>query len=123
MNVRALRTTLRTAHLLAFGTLYGGHVYSISVQRLWPALFATLASGGALMLLEIYRTPIWLGQVRGVATLAKIGLVAAVAAYWDSRLWLLTVAAIIGGVVSHMPGRYRYYSLIYGRPIGEQERG
>jgi hypothetical protein len=123
MNVRALRTTLRTAHLLAFGTLYGGHVYSISVQRLWPALLATLASGGALMGLEIYRTPTWLGQVRGVATLVKIGLVAAVALYWNSRLWLLTAAAIIGGVVSHMPGRYRYYSLIYGRPIGEQERG
>jgi hypothetical protein len=75
------------------------------------------------MALEIYRTPIWLGQVRGVATLTKIGLVAAVAVYWDARLWLLTAAAIIGGVVSHMPGRYRYYSLIHGHPVGAQERG
>lgn len=123
MNVRTLRTTLRTAHLLAFGALYGGHVYSISGQRLWPALLATVATGAALMALEIYRTPIWLNQIRGVATLVKIGLVAAVAVYWDARLWLLTAAVIIGGVVSHMPGRYRYYSLIYGRPVGEQERG
>ncbi len=123
MNVRALRTTLRTAHLLAFGALYGGHVYTIPAERLWPALLATVASGGALMGLEIYRTPIWLGQVRGVATLVKIGLVAAVAVYWNGRLWLLTAAVIIGGVVSHMPGRYRYYSLIYGRSIGEDERG
>lgn len=122
-GVRVIRTTLRTAHLLAFGTLYGGHVYSIPAQRLLPALLATLASGGALMALEIYRTPLWLGQVRGLATLVKIGLVAAVAVYWDSRLWLLSAAAITGGVVSHMPGRYRYYSLLHGHPVGEQERG
>jgi hypothetical protein len=122
-GVRVIRTTLRTAHLLAFGTLYGGHVYNLPAQRLWPAMLATVASGGTLMALEIYRTPVWLGQVRGMATLVKIGLVAAVAVYWDQRLWLLTAAVIIGGVVSHMPGRYRYYSLIYGHPIGEPERG
>ena len=122
-GVRVIRTTLRTAHLLAFGTLYGGHVYSIPALRLWPALLATVASGAALMALEIVRTPLWLCQVRGVATLVKIGLVVGVAAYWDLRLWLLTAAAIIGGVVSHMPGRYRYYSLIHGHPVGEQERG
>jgi hypothetical protein len=118
-GVRAIRTTLRTAHLLAFGTLYGGHVYRLPAQRLWPALLATVASGAALMALEIYRTPLWLGQVRGVATLVKIGLIVAVAVYWDSRLWLLTAAAIIGGVVSHMPGRYRYYSFVHG-PNGER---
>jgi hypothetical protein len=123
-GVRAIRTTLRTAHLLAFGALYGGHVYSLPAQRLWPALLATVASGGALMALEIYRTPVWLGQIRGVATLVKIGLVAAIAVYWESRLWLLTAAAIIGAVVSHMPGRFRYYSFVHGHsPIGEQERG
>ncbi len=122
-GVRVIRTTLRTAHLLAFGTLYGGHVYNLPAQRLWPAMLATVASGGTLMALEIYRTPVWLGQVRGMATLVKIGLVAAVAVYWDQRLWLLTAAVIIGGVVSHLPGRYRYYSLIYGHPIGEPERG
>ena len=122
-GVRVIRTSLRTAHLLAFGALYGGHVYGIPAQRLWPALLATVASGGALVALEIYRTPLWLGQVRGLATLVKIGLVVAAAVYWDSRLWLLTTAAIIGGVASHMPGRYRYYSFVHGHPIGEQERG
>ena len=122
-GVRAIRTSLRTTHLLAFGSLYGGHIYGIEPSRLVPALLATLATGGVLMALEMYRTPLWLGQVRGVATLVKIALVAAVAGYWGHRVWLLTIAAIIGGVVSHMPGRYRYYSLIHGRPIGTEERG
>jgi hypothetical protein len=75
------------------------------------------------MALELYRTPLWLVQVRGLATLAKIALVAAVAVCWDFRIVLLTTAVVIGTVVSHMPGRYRYYSVIHGRAIGVQESG
>jgi len=122
-GVRPLRTTLRTAHLIAFGTLYGGHVYGLPAERLWPALLATVGTGGALTGLEVYRLPLWLFQLRGVATLMKIVLVAAVAVCWPCRVWLLTAAIIIGGVASHMPGRYRYYSIIHRRVIGEQESG
>ncbi len=121
--VRPLRTGLRTAHLLAFGALYGGHLYALPAERLWPALVATVASGGALMCLELWRLPMWVVQLRGVATLAKIGLVAMVAVCWPWRVWLLTTAIIIGGVSSHMPGRYRYYSLVHRRVVGGQESG
>ena len=109
-GVRALRTTLRTAHLVSFGALYGGHLYGVPAERLWPALLATVATGGAFMSLEIYCTPLWLAQLRGVATLVKIALVAA-------------VAIIIAGVASHMPGRYRYYSVLHGRVVGDQDAG
>lgn len=122
-GVRPLRTTLRTAHLIAFGTLYGGHVYGVTADRLLPALLATVATGGLLMALEVYRLPLWLVQLRGVATLAKILLVAAVAVWWDLRIVFLTTAIIIGGVSSHMPGRYRYYSIVHRRVVGEQEAG
>ncbi len=120
---RAMRTTLRTAHVAAFSILYGGHVYGVAAQSLRPALLATIVSGGALMALEAYRTPLWLVQVRGLATFAKIALVAAVAACWDFRVALLTAAVVVGTIVSHMPGRYRYYSVIHGRAVGAQESG
>jgi len=122
-GVRPLRTTLRTAHLIAFGMLYGGHIYGIPAERLHVALFATLGTGAAFMALEMYRTPLWLIQIRGLATIAKIILVAAVALFWDVRVWLLTAAIIVGSVSSHMPGRYRYYSILHGRAIGSQESG
>ena len=98
-------------------------MYGIEPALLQPALVATLVSGGALTALELYRTPAWLVQVRGVATFAKIVLVAAVAVFWEARLALLTAAIVIGGVVSHMPGRYRYYSVLHRRVIGDNERG
>ncbi len=122
-GVRTIRSTLRTAHLIAFGALYGGHVYGVAPERLHTALLATIASGGALMTLEIIRNHIWPVQIRGIATLVKIALVASVALSWDSRVWILTAVIVIGGVVSHMPSRYRYYSVVHKRVVGGQERG
>jgi len=120
---RPLRTTLRTTHLLAFGALYGGHVFDIAPERLLPALAAVLASGGAFMLFEIWRAPIWLVQVRGVATYAKLGLLLSVPAFWAERVWILSAIVVIGTVVSHMPSRYRYYSLLHRRVMNGGEKG
>jgi hypothetical protein len=121
--VRALRTGLRTLHLIAIAALYGGHVYGASPADLVPALGATVATGGLFMLLEIYRAPIWLLQVRGVATLIKLGLIVCIALAWDLRIPILTAAIAIGAVSSHMPGRWRYYSLLHGRVVGPRDQG
>jgi hypothetical protein len=118
-----LRTTLRTAHLIAAGALYGGHVYGVDAERLVPALAAVLATGGAFMALEVYQASIWLVQIRGVATLVKLVLVAAVAPFWELRVPLLTLAVIVGGVSSHMPGRWRYHSVLHGEVVGPRESG
>ena len=120
---RILRTTLRTAHLIATGALYGGHVYGVEAERLVPALVAVLATGGAFLGLEVYQASVWLIQVRGVATLVKLALVAAVALFWEFRVPLLTLTVIIGGVSSHMPGQWRYYSVLHGRVVGPRESG
>ena len=122
-GVRLVRTVLRTAHLVAFGALYGGHVYDVPRTELHAALGWTVATGAALMGLELYRTPVWLWQIRGLATLVKIALVAAVALWWDARVGLLTLAIVVGGVSSHMPGKYRYYSIKHRRVIGGRESG
>jgi hypothetical protein len=120
---RLLRTALRTAHLIAAGALYGGHVYGVEAERLVPALAGVLATGGAFLAIEVYQASVWLVQIRGVATLVKLALVAAVAVFWELRVLLLTLAVIVGGVSSHMPGRWRYHSVIHGRVVGSQESG
>jgi hypothetical protein len=122
-NVRFWRTLLRTAHLISFGALYGGHVHGIPVERLATALAATVGTGTALMLLEVAGAPIWLAQVRGVATMLKIGLVVLVQARPGLAIPVLTLTIVIGAVSSHMPGRFRYYSLLHGRVVGPREKG
>jgi hypothetical protein len=103
--------------------LYGGHVHGVEPERLVPALVGTLASGSALAALDVWRAPIWLVQVRGLATYLKLGLVASVAVLWEWRVALLTLALAVGAVVSHMPGRFRYHSLLHGRAVGPRDLG
>ena len=122
-HLRLLRTSLRTLHIIAIAALYGGHVYGVQAERLVPALLATLGTGAALLGLEVFRAPIWMVQVRGVATGVKLALVAAVPVWWSGRVALLTLAIAIGAVVSHMPGRFRYYSLLHRRVVGPQDKG
>jgi len=122
-HVRALRTGLRTAHVIAFSAYYGGHLYGVAAERLLPALIATIATGGVFVILEVCSAPVWLVQIRGVATLVKLVLVASIAVLWDWRIFLLTLVIAIGVVTSHMPGRYRYYSLLHGREVGDGGKG
>jgi hypothetical protein len=122
-GVRALRTTLRTLHLIAVAALYGGHVYGAEAERLAPALAATVATGALFVALEVYRSPVWLVQVRGIATGVKLALVACVALAWDLRVPILTLAVAIGAVTAHMPGRWRYHSVLHGRPVGPRDLG
>ncbi len=122
-HLRLWRTLLRTAHLLAFGVLYGGHVHGIAAERLAAALTATVGTGTALMALEAVRAPVWLVQVRGVATLVKIGLVVLAQAQPAAAVPVLTLTIVIGAVSSHMPGRWRYHSLLHGRVVGPRDKG
>lgn len=122
-GARSLRTALRTLHLLAFGCLYGGAIYGIPEDRLGTALDWTAGSGLAFALLETYRAPIFLTQLRGIATFVKVALLAAIYVVWELRVPLLTIAAIIGAISSHMPGRLRYYSVVLGAVAGPQEKG
>jgi hypothetical protein len=121
--MRAARTLLRTAHLIAVAALYGGHVYGIPAERLEPALLAAVGTGVVFVAFEVLQAPIWLVQVRGVATAAKLALVAITRVRPGWAVACLTLAMTIGAVSSHMPGRWRYHSLLHGRPVGPREKG
>jgi hypothetical protein len=62
-------------------------------------------------------------QVRGVATFLKLGALAAIGLTPDWTVALLTLALVIGSISSHMPGRWRYHSVLHGRVAGLTERG
>jgi hypothetical protein len=122
-GARWLRTSLRSLHLIAVAALYGGHLYAVDVTRLQSALFSVLLTGGLLVCFEVWQSRIWLVQVRGVATLLKLGLMAAAGLAPDLTVALLTLVLLIGSVSSHMPGRWRYHSVLHGRVAGLTEKG
>ncbi len=116
---RGLNVALRTAHLITFGALLGGHVFDISGDRLVLYLYLTIASGVGLIVLELYRSCHWIYQGMGVLTEIKLGFLASAGVWWDMRVPLLILVVILGSVGSHMPARYRHYSLVHGRVLDE----
>ena len=69
---RALGLALRTAHLMTFGALLGGHFFNVDSARLMPFLLATIASGVALLALELASTFAFLFMSKGLFFLAKL---------------------------------------------------
>lgn len=121
--MRTLRMTVRSAHVIAAAAYFGGHVYGVPPEQIVPAFVAVLGTGVAFVVLEVARAPVWMVQVRGVAALLKVGLMLWAQAWTPLAIPLLTVALVVGVVVSHMPGRYRYYSLAHRRVVGHQDKG
>jgi hypothetical protein len=114
-HARTWNVASRTVHLAAVCTLVGGHVFAAPPSRLEPWVWLAAASGAALMAIELYGTLDWLAQGSGLFVLAKLALLLAIPLAWSWRVPILFAVVALAGVGSHMPGRYRHYSLIYGR--------
>ena len=126
---RALNIALRTAHIGSMGVLLGGHAFDVTPERLKVSLWLTIGTGLALALVEAGPRLLWFHQARGVMMMAKVALICAVPLAWDYRLPILLAVVVLASVGSHMPARYRYYSVIYRQfmpdssgPGGRQRR-
>ncbi len=116
---RAWNVGARTVHLAATGTLLGGHVFGAAPDSLLPWLWAAIASGAVMLAVELYTSFDWLTQVGGLAVVLKLALLCAIPFAWPVRAPILFAVVAIAGVGSHMPGKYRHYSLLYGRSVKE----
>ena len=116
--IRALNISFRTAHIGAMAILLGGHAFDISPERLKLSLWLTVGTGLVLAVLEVSGPRLlWFHQGRGLMTMAKLALICAVPLFWKYRLVILLAVVVIASVGSHMPARYRYYSLLYREVI------
>jgi len=108
---------LRTAHIVVFSALVGGHVFEVPAARLVPWLWATIVTGVLLSVVEAFPRVCWCYQGRGVCVWLKLILLGLVPWLWASRVPLLFAAIVIASVGAHMPARFRYYSVIHRRVL------
>jgi len=114
---RGINIALRTAHLMTSSILLGGHVFDVAPSRLLGYLLLTIASGSGLILLELYRSCRWIYLGKGLLVLVKLALLVAAALWWEHRVALLLLVVVVATVGSHMPARFRYFSVIHGRVL------
>lgn len=104
------------------GVLLAGHIYGIERERLLVALWWTIGTGVGLSLAEAGPHLLWFHPWRGLLTIGKVALLCAAPFYWHHLYWhhraaILIAVVAIGSVGSHMPARFRYYSVIERQPI------
>ena len=117
-GARAWSVAFRTLHLAAFGVLVGGHAFAVDAERLLPSLTLTILSGIGLVILELYAAGLyWVFLGKGITVLVKLGILLAIPFFWEDRVLLFLLVVGIASVSSHMPARFRHYSLLHGRVI------
>ena len=116
---RWMRISLRTWHLASMAFLVGGVAQGVPMDSLRGALWGVTLSGMGYVVMELYTSFVFLLQLKGIAVIAKVLLMGAAAASPGHALEFLVAAIIIGGISSHMPGKYRYYSVYHGQVIKE----
>jgi hypothetical protein len=109
---RWINIVLRTLHLI--GTAGIGAVYLLGVTAPgWLIyLLLTILSGLAMIAVEVWSEWIWLVQVRGVAILAKLALLVAMALFPRAAALLFMLVIVISALASHAPARLRHYPLL-----------
>ena len=110
---RTANIALRTAHIAAMGVLLGGHAFDVPPERVQVSLWLTVGTGVGLAAIEAGPRLLWFHQGRGLVTLAKVALLCAVPLAWDFRVPILLAVVVLASVGSHMPARFRYYSVLY----------
>ena len=114
---RWTKISLRTLHLLAVAGVGGGILFGLEKDLWINYWWLAMASGILMMLIDIISSPVWMVQVRGVSIFVKLILLAYLGSNpdWDGPLVVLII--IISAVISHAPGRLRYYSIYHRKVI------
>ena len=109
---RAWNIALRTAHIGVTGMLLGGHFFGIAAGRLLPLLYLAILTGVALGIAEVYPNGRSVFEVRSLVIASKVLLLCLVPLLWNCRVAILMIVVGMASAGSHMPRRFRHYSVL-----------
>ena len=113
---RLCKVVLRTGHLMATSVLVGGYAFDVPAARLLPWLSA-IATGVAMIFYEAYPNLGFVFEGWGLMLLAKLGLLCAMGLVGRRRLPILLAVVALAAIGSHMPRRWRHYSLLHRKAM------
>ena len=109
---RAWNIALCTAHIGVTGMLLGGHFFGIAAGRLLPLLYMAILTGVALGIAEVYPNGRSVFEVRSLVIASKVLLLCLVPLLWNCRVAILMIVVGMASAGSHMPRRFRHYSVL-----------
>lgn len=119
--LRLSKTSLRAVHVAALMGAGSGFLFQLESSLWQPWWLAAMISGGLLMIWEIWRSPLWLVQLKGACTIAKLGLVGLCYPLPSLAPYLFISVALISVFIAHGPSQFRHYSLWHRRVLSGKE--
>ncbi len=98
---------LRCAHLVGVAGVGGGFLLTLGQDQWLTFWHLTLVSGVLLSLLYLWSSAAWLLQVKGLAIIFKLVLLALALGEPTWRGTLLIAIIVLSGLIAHAPGRIR----------------
>ena len=112
--MRWLSIGVRTGHIAVSAVLFGGLVLAVDFVRLGHWHLLTIATGMILLALEWSHDVRWPHRGKGLLVLFHLGLGLLIHALPKLTVPLLWCILISGCIGSHMPRRYRHWSIVEG---------
>jgi len=106
---------LRCAHLVGVSGIGGGFLLNPGQDQWLTFWHLTLVSGVLLSLLYLWSSAAWLLQLKGLAIIFKLALLALALRVPDWRGTLFILVIVVSGLIAHAPGRIR--GLRWYRPL------
>ena len=106
---RWLKIALRAVHVVFACGFLGSFVFDGGLAARPPWTTGVVASGMALLLLDLHESAAVLLQVRGLVVALKIGLLLALPWLGDAQLWAVVGIVVVSVLSSHAPGKVRYH--------------
>jgi hypothetical protein len=119
---RLTKTSLRALHIIGVVGAGGGILLHIDKSQWLTYWVITMSSGLLLMLWEVVRDWRWLIQLKGVLTVAKLGLVGLLVPFANWQVEIIICLVALSVIVSHGPAGLRHYSIVHRKVIhGKKE--
>ncbi|MDJ0740669.1 MAG: hypothetical protein QNJ91_13210 [Gammaproteobacteria bacterium] len=104
---RWLNIGLRCAHLVGIAGMAGGFLFALDAADWGLYWYLALASGVALSVMYVWSTAAWLFELKGLAVLLKIALLAGATAYPALRGEVFVTIIVLSGLIAHAPAKVR----------------
>jgi hypothetical protein len=117
-GARAWQIGARTVHIAAMALVVGGVACGLPGRELVAPIALTVASGLALLGIDLWGTCATLAEGRGIALMAKLALLGVGVLLASVRLEAHLAAIAVASVGSHMPKTWRHWSCVGRRGEG-----
>jgi hypothetical protein len=95
----------------------GFFLFALPIEIWRPFALLAVTSGLALISVEIFSDGIWLLQLRGLAVILKLLILAMSFAFPNLALFGFFIIVALSGFFSHAPAKIRYYSPFIGKVV------